>query len=194
LYVDRFILEHAVSPSELGRYTATADLIVRGFAMLATPILLSVHPVLMREHNLGQVNRAGQTLSRWRLRLMLIMAVSIVLAAAFGPWVLDRVLDAPGPGRPTVIALSIAAAFSQLALLSHKPLELRYKTRTMLNYALVGLLAEIVVSSVLVGSQGSLGVATGLLVGSALYVTLAEVWTRREFRSVFVGHSKGGAP
>jgi O-antigen/teichoic acid export membrane protein len=182
LYADRFILEHSVSQSELGRYTATADLIVRGFAMLATPILLSVHPVFMREHNFGQVAQAARVLSHWTIRLVLLMTISVLAAAALGPWILRLVLDAPGPGRATVVALSLAAAFSQLALLSHKPLEVRHRTRAMLGFAIAGLLVEVAISSVLVPSQGSLGVATGLLAGNASYVALVEQSVRRELR------------
>jgi O-antigen/teichoic acid export membrane protein len=179
LYVDRIILSQHTDPVEVGRYTATADVVVRGYAMVALPFVLALHPAFMRAHNAGEVLKARAMLRRWSLALAILLAGSLVLVAALGPVVMRHFLGAQPPGRSTILLLATAAALWQFALLAHKPLESGLRTRTMMVLAIAALAAEVAVSLVLAPSLRARGVATGLLTGSVVYLALVAAVNAR---------------
>lgn len=170
LYVDRFILESHVDPTVLGRYAAAADLIVRGFAMLVGPVLLAVHPAVMKLYNRGDKQVARQMLNRTMIWTALGVLLAVVLVSVLGQLALESIVGATPPSRATVTFLALGGGLWQFALLAHKGLELEHRTKEMMFLAGAALLVEMVVGSLLVDTRGTAAVAFGLFSGGLLYV------------------------
>lgn len=179
LYVDRFILGRVASGQVLGNYSSAADLVVRGFSMVAMPIILAAHPNLMTSHNLGDRLRTSEMWRRWSGALLGILAGSVLAALLIGPLLVGLVLGHQTVSRGTLVALAAGAALWQYALMAHKPLEMARRTRSMLVFSAVGLSVEVAVSVVLVQSLGPLGVALGLTAGALAYLACVFAGTRR---------------
>jgi O-antigen/teichoic acid export membrane protein len=185
-YVDRFVLGLFAAPEVLGRYTATADLAVRGLTMIALPIVMAVHPVVMREHNAGRAETALALLRRWQIRLLLVLGSVVVLTGVLGPQLLQLVLGEPTVSTATLVVLAAGAALIQYSPLAHKRSEIAHRTKALMTYAIIALAVEVGGSFLLVRPLGPLGVATGMLAGSAVYLTL--VWNgQRGLRQVRAG-------
>lgn len=178
-YVDRFVLGLYATPGALGRYTAAADLVVRGLTMLALPFVMAVHPIIMREHNQGRVGEAGSILRSWQIRLLAALGTAVLLTAVVGPQVLRLVLGQATISRATLVVLAAGAALIQFSPLAHKKLEIAQRTKRLMVYALVALSVEVGMSLALVQPLKALGVATGVLAGSLTYLALTWLGQRR---------------
>lgn len=179
LYADRFILSLFLSQSELGRYTATADLISRGFTMVALPIVMAVHPVLMHEHNAGRTASYSRTLRRWSRGLLGVIAVVVVGVAVVGPELIESLIGQRAIARPAMVILALGSGLWQYTALAHKPLEIAHRTRTMMGFAAAALASEVAFSLAVARPLGVVGVVSGLLFGALLYLTLVLCLTRR---------------
>jgi O-antigen/teichoic acid export membrane protein len=184
LYIDRLILGTVVSPTELGIYSANADLVVRGLTVVAAPVVLTIHPVVMREHNAGREAQSRAALQRWSGILAALLALSVAAVVVMGPGVVPVLLNEDSLGRGTLAVLALGAAMWQYALLAHKPYELRHETSTIMWFAIVALAVEVVVSSLTVHALGSLGVATGLLSSALFYLTCVGLGNHRKARAL----------
>ncbi|HET6151861.1 MAG TPA: lipopolysaccharide biosynthesis protein [Marmoricola sp.] len=186
--LDRFVLERHASVAQVGTYVAAAEIAIRGTAMIATPVLLAVHPMVMRSYNAGEHAHTAHVLARWSRNLGVALLLFVVGLTVLGPWALHLMLGHAGPSRATIAALAASGALSQYALLAHKPLEFGHQTRKMLDYAALGLIAQAVLSLLLVGPWGAAGVAVGMLFGSAVYLVLVIA------AAVAMGDDVGAAP
>ena len=179
LYADRFVLSLVLSTQQLGRYTATADLVTRGLTMVALPVVMAVHPVLMHAHNTGHASRYAKTLKVWSRLLMGILGASVLVAATIGPGLSEAFLGQRSIGRLALVVLAAGAALWQYSALAHKPLEIAHRTKLMMSFGGIALACELVVSLALVRRLGILGGVSGLLAGGVVYLTLVSHAVRR---------------
>jgi O-antigen/teichoic acid export membrane protein len=192
LYVDRLILSSVATPEEVGVYSANADLVVRGLTVVAAPIILTIHPLVMREHNVGHEAESQAILRHWSRVLSMLLAVSVVLIVALGPVIVPFLLGEDSLQRRTLLVLAVGAALWQYALLAHKPYEVRHQTRTIMWFAVAALIMEFVVSSLTVRPLGSLGVAAGLLSSAMLYLLCLTVGNGLARGPLEVGRCRAG--
>src|SRR5690606_9521257 len=124
VYADRVIVSASLGPERAGAYAATADLIVRGFAMVAFPVTMTLHPIVMRAWNAGQKEGALAAVRRHSLILSVWVTFGTVLVTLIGPPIIAAVANVPTPSRLLLLLLCLGGALWQLALISHKPLEM----------------------------------------------------------------------
>lgn len=158
---DRFLIQHVLSFEEVGLYASAYDLIVRSFSLLFFPITLAVHPRIMRAWNEGD---AGESVGLIRTALAGQALLYLPVAAGlllFGRPVLDLLFGAEVAARQVglLIPLSLAGLAWQVALIAHKPLELRERTRTMLVALVAVWVTNIALNLVLLPVYGVVAVA-----------------------------------
>lgn len=178
LYVDRIILGLYVEAPALGSYAALSDLVVRGIAMVAVPVVMVLHPIIMRSHNRGDSERAREVLRRWSGIMGCFVAATASLAALVGPQVI-ALFGLPEPDRLVILMLVTGAGLWQYALLAHKRLEMAGRTLAMMWCLALALLIEVVWSAALVPLAGARGAAAGVLIGTTSYLLLVGWLTRR---------------
>jgi O-antigen/teichoic acid export membrane protein len=184
LYVDRLILGTVASPTDLGIYSANADLVVRGLTVVAAPIVLTIHPVVMREHNSGREEQSRVALRRWSRVLAALLAGSVAAVVLLGPSVVPALLGEDSLNRGTLAVLALGAAAWQYALMAHKPYEIRHETSTIMWFAIAALAVEVAVSSLTVRPLDTLGVAAGLLSSAVFYLVCVGVGNHRSARDL----------
>jgi O-antigen/teichoic acid export membrane protein len=178
LYVDRIILGLYVDERALGSYAALSDIVVRGIAMVSVPVVMVLHPVIMRSHNRGDSAAAREVLRRWSVIMGCFVAATASLAALAGPQVIV-LFGLPEPDRLVLLLLVAGAGLWQYALLAHKRLEMAGRTLALMWCLALALLIEVVWSAALVPLAGARGAAGGVLIGTMSYLLLVGWLTGR---------------
>jgi O-antigen/teichoic acid export membrane protein len=169
VYIDRLLLTLLLGPEPAGRYASVADLVVRGTAVVALPIGMAAHPMIMICWNAGQRRRAVETLAAYARILALILAGGVAVLAWCGPWLLARVVPLDGPSRTLIVLLGLGAALWQGGLLAQKLLEMSGHSRLMTALMLLAVLITAGSALLLIPVAGVVGAALSLLLGAAIY-------------------------
>jgi O-antigen/teichoic acid export membrane protein len=173
VYADRFVVAAVLGTGPAGRYAALTDAVVRGLAMLASPLLLLVHPSVMAHWNAGRFERARAQLRTSARLLAAGLALCLAGVAAAGPALLHLVIPGPPPSRALLVLLTLGAGLWQLGLLAHKPFEVANRNGTMLGLAVLAASLTLGLNLILVPVLGTLGAGAALACGACAYTALA---------------------
>ncbi len=182
VYADRFAISETLGPTVAGRYAATADTIVRGTAMLASPVVMLVHPLVMAKWNAGMRSQVKATLIEAAKVLVAMMLLCIMVVTIAGPAVIHLFVPGPAPSRTMLLLLATAAALWQVSLLAHKPFEISGRNDIMLVAVIVAATITIFLDVVLVRWVGVTGAAIAFTVGATTYATISLVLGPRLLR------------
>jgi O-antigen/teichoic acid export membrane protein len=175
VYTDRLLISIIIGPEEAGVYAAVADMIVRGIAMLGFPLTMVSHPRIMRAFNSGD-GMAALRINRRYTAYVLVSGLMITAAGSLlGPMVLKYVLGTI-PANVFVIPLLVAgASIWQLALMTHKPLEMLNRTKIMIAFLAAATAVSTVASVTLMPLFGVVVPAAAFCFGAVLYATATVV-------------------
>jgi len=171
LYSDRLLLRPWVDGETLGAYSASSDLIVRGAAVIATPVTMALTPIVMRLTNAGAAMEQVLALTRvWMWRLAVVFVALLLLVLFFGRQVTALLLGVDGVSTSTLAGLLVGGALWQIGLLAHKPLEIERRTRAMLATLVVATSLGVAAVAVLASVQGTAGAAWAMAGAALVYV------------------------
>jgi O-antigen/teichoic acid export membrane protein len=169
---DRYIIEWALGSAAVGLYASVYDIIYKGVLFAFTPMVMAAHPIVMREWNAGNEERALDVLARTRL-----VALGIGVVTVLGIWLLEDPLftlitgESATGNQAAILAPVAAGAFVwQIGILTHKVLEMKLKMNAMLISALVALSVNLFINFVFVNTYGVLASAWATVVSSAVYL------------------------
>lgn len=178
LYTDRLALQLFAAAGVVGSFAALSDLVVRGLAVLGTPLVTSGSIWAMREYNAGR-----ERVVLGEMRRLSVLALGASLAVALAAWLVHRpVADTLGLGAVPAVCfplLALGGGLWQVAMFAHKPLELGRRTRTMLLLLVAAVGVEAGLCLVLVPGRGAAGAATALVAGVATYVVTSGMASGR---------------
>ena len=175
--VDRALLLHIAGTSEAGRYAAVYDIYFRVASFLFAPVLMTLHPTIMRDANTGQFATALRRIK-----------AAVVIAVAAGPIVgISLALCAPltaallglriKPGDELLaFLLALGGWLWQCGLLTQKVLEIRRQTMTLAACMLIAVSLQALLVTVLAAEYGALGAAAATGMAAAFYST--TVWIK----------------
>jgi O-antigen/teichoic acid export membrane protein len=170
-FAERTLIQRYLGAATAGQYAAVYDVIYRGCGFLLLPIVLAVHPRIMKAHSLG---RADESRRLWGAGLTLQLIVSCVVTAAVvvaGPWIIRLTgLRSTDTAMTLVYPLAAAGCVWQISLIAHKQLEARRQTRSMLAFLMVALVVNVVINMATLPRFGAVAAAYTLLLTGALYV------------------------
>ncbi len=173
--VDRYIIQLHRGEVEVGIYSASYTLMNGLATLIAGPLVMMAHPILMRAWDKGD----REVVSRWLgsivellfvMNLFLTSLVSIFVGELSGVLLGSSFRDGQRLAMPLIF---LAGAIWQIAMYAHKPLEFTGRTRLM-----VVLLGSVVLFSAvgnwyLVPVLGYLAACIVWLSSSVLYFLLA---------------------
>jgi O-antigen/teichoic acid export membrane protein len=107
VYVDRVLLNMILGAETAGQYAAIADMIVRGMSMLALPVSMAVHPIIMIYWNSGQAQHATATLRAYTRMLAVALLCGITGLVVLGPWLVPHLVPVSIPTRGLIVVLAI---------------------------------------------------------------------------------------
>lgn len=175
-FAERSVIQYYLGAAATGRYAAIYDVIYRstGFALL--PIVLAIHPRIMKAHGAG---RTAESHRLWAVALAMQLAVAALVVLAVtgvGRWILAVIgVHATGATLSLVLPLAAAGCIWQIALVSHKLLEAHKQTRRMLVFLFGALTADVAIDIALVPRFGVVAAAYALLATGILYVVCVSV-------------------
>lgn len=189
VYFDRLILAPHISADALGTYAATSDLVVRGIGMIAFPITMFAHPIVMSKWNQGDQKGALHTNARALLWIAALTGVCVVALLVAGRPLLSVVLGGAVPQTSVIVCLAIGAALWQIALQAHKPLEMLNRTGLMTIGLGATCVATLVALFLLTPLYGQAAASAVFATGAALYVATStivgrRVWSRTQKEAV----------
>lgn len=175
--MDRFIVEQRVGAEAANDYAASYDLIFRGVAALAFPMIAALHPLVMEAANRsahGDVRKLVLAGMKYLVGALVLAEVAAFLVSRYGAR-----FDSGLANFAVLANLAIAGVAWQAALIVHKPYELARRTGLMVAVLLTTLLASMVANWFLAPSQGILGVSiTAWLAPCAYCAGLLALWPR----------------
>jgi O-antigen/teichoic acid export membrane protein len=183
-YSDRFLLSWAGLAYEVGKYSATRDLLLGAASMFAMPLLMVAHPMIMRiwaERN--DAAAIGQIIQDNLTKIFIVGTFFCLMLYLYGAPTLSMVLPAKYQLRNYEYAMIGAAIFFSVAsMYAHKALEVTGATMKMAalggGVALFSLLANLV----LVRGFGLTAVILIGLISQMIYYFGAAYLSRKLWR------------
>lgn len=175
-FAERTVIQYYLGATATGHYAAIYDVIYRstGFALL--PIVLAIHPRIMKAHGAGQTAESHRL---WAVGLAMQLAVAALVVLAVtgaGRWILVVIgVRASGASSSLVLPLAAAGCVWQIALVSHKLLEAHKQTHRMLVFLIAALSMDVVLDIAFVPRFGVMAAAYALLATGILYVICVSV-------------------
>lgn len=168
---DRFLIDLLLSREDVGLYSAIYDVVYRGTGLLLAPVVLAAHPVIMNSWNQGDMTVAHHTIRNAGLLMTGLGAILLVVWVTMADPVV-ALITGSGAAHLSGLVWPVAAGAVawQLAMVGHKPLELRERTGLMVILVSVALAANVVSNLILLPRIGLVGAAWSTLLGGLLYL------------------------
>jgi O-antigen/teichoic acid export membrane protein len=181
---DRYLIGWMLDAEAVGTYGAVYDVVFKSLTFLMTPVVLAAHPVLMAAWTEGREADAERMLRRTQAALLGggigLTAVLFLASDAVSTFVLGQ---ADGAAAAVIPWVAAGAAAWQLAMLTHKPLELRQKTGAMLVAVLGALALNVGVNLYAIPRWGVVAAAVSTFVGAVFYCAAVRLIVSSERRS-----------
>lgn len=182
--VDRALIERFLGIEETGLYAAIYDLGFRGCGFLLMPVVLTVHPRVMRSlHSVGPFG--AKQLLFWGIAAEVAVSVVIVGAiAALAPLLLQLYFGdlSSGVNAMTLVLLCASGCVWNIALLAHKPLEIDQRTLSML-VLMATALAILTMGTIFGAPRFGLRAAAASNLAAGLFYTAGSLSLSAMFRS-----------
>lgn len=176
--VDRFIIRHYYDFEQVGIYSVVYDLIYRVSAFAAMPVLLTLHPLIMKMWNEDRKTDALALIRKAVLLLMLLLVAEIVGYLIFGNWIFDALFHLDTPDLMVImVPLIISSILWQAALFLHKPMEILFRQKQMIAGILLSLISNTILNFIFVPRYGYQAAAYTTLASTLVYVVFVVVMT-----------------
>lgn len=131
--IDRSVIQRFAGYHQAGIYASLYEISIRSFSLLAFPLTQAAHPRIMRCCNEGNHAEAYCIIKRSIRYQLLIFLPLIFFVFLFARRIAFLILGFEDAAAASILPLLIMGGFFwQVALLAHKPLEIRERTKVML--------------------------------------------------------------
>jgi len=168
--VDRFIIRHYFGFEEVGVYSVVYDLIYRVSSFASMPVLLTLHPLIMKMWNEDRKPEALSLIKKAVGLLSLLMVAELIAYLIFGNWLFETIFHLDTSGLLVLmIPLIISSVLWQAALFLHKPLEILFRQREMIIGISISLVSNVVLNFIFVPRFGFQAAAYTTLASTLIY-------------------------
>jgi O-antigen/teichoic acid export membrane protein len=177
---DRFVIGAYHGAGPVGMYSASYNLVTMGFGLLAGPLLMAAHPLIVTAWRTHDRNRVPEIIASYsRLYLVAVVPILVVLTLCSRD-VVSIVLSGEFRDGSRIIPVLVLGSFVWgFAMYGHKGLELAERTRLMFGLVAVCALVNIVLNLIFVPRYGYPAAAVTTLASNAVYPVLVHVASRR---------------
>ena len=175
--IDRAILLGRLGSEEAGTYAASYDIFFRIAALLFGPVLMVLHPQIMREVNTGRTDVARKWVHR-SLAVALVVSPLVSLGVASAAPPVARLLGISVGGITFRLAflITLGGCMWQTAFIAHKFLEMQHRTRLLLLCMISAIAVHAVLLLYLSAWAGLAGAAGAAILSGAMYCLLTLVF------------------
>lgn len=177
---DRYIIEYFHGPGEVGLYSANYSVASMAIWIVASPVLLAAHPLIMNSWERGGRSRIQELITNFS-RYYLLGAVPVaVFAGVFARDVSGFLLGEEFHEGYIMIPVVVTGLLTwNFGFYGHKALKVHDRTGVMFALVSACALTNIAVNFVLVPPFGYMGAAVAVLLSSTLYPVLVYIVTSR---------------
>lgn len=180
---DRWIIQLFRGPEEVGIYAANYALVANSVGVVATPMILAVHPFLMRAWGTGDRESAARWLGTVVEWYLIAGTVLVGLVALYSGDLATLLLGPAFRAGHRIIPVVVAGMVAwQLGVYSHKPLEFTERTRLMFGLCAGTTAVNGLLNVLLVPHFGYMAAAYTTLGSYVLYTGVATWAGRRLLR------------
>lgn len=172
-FADRLLLESLQGSTAVGIYSANYTIVNSGLPLVLTPIIQTVHPIIMDSWNGNNDGEVSALVTEFT-RYYLILAVPATAFAAVASRPLSTLLlgSAFRSGYIIIPVVALGLFFWYLAMLGHKGLEVQERTAILATGVTITALVNIILNIPLITAFGYLGAAVATLLSFLLYTIL----------------------
>ena len=185
---DRYIIDYYLTDNELGIYSSIYDLLYKGVSLLCSPILIAGYPILSQKFNQGNKKEAYQFLKKLVFLEVIFFLVVLLIGFFFRSFFIKNIIGIPvsHSSLGLIIPIICGSFVWQLAMLVHKPLEYKLKTKIMLVFIVLSLLINVTLNLVFISKIGIIFPAYSTLFASIFYLLLNIIYIKCSKKSSFL--------
>ncbi|MBP1987796.1 oligosaccharide flippase family protein [Halolamina salifodinae] len=175
-FADRVLIEFIQGSSAVGVYSSNYSLVNRGLLLVFTPLIQTIHPILMNRWDGENVSEVEGLMTDFT-RYFLIIGVAATIFAGVVSRPLSTILLAPEYRDGYVLIPIVAAGLFlwNISMIGHKGLEIQERTRLMFFGVSGAVVLNVALNVPLIRLYGYLGAAVATLVSFGAYAVFAYV-------------------
>lgn len=190
IYADRLIISTMLGQYQAGVYASAADTITRGVGMVFFPLTMFSHTLIMRTWNGGQGAEALRINRQYTRGVVLGSMAVIAIGSLSLPTLLSKIIGVSLDSSLSIPLLLAASCMWQLALMSHKPLEMTGRTTSMILAIFLSAVVSVTFSVTMLPVLGTLATALAFLIGGSLYVAVTSYLSRAARKQILALEQK----
>ena len=176
---DRYILGAFRGAAEVGIYSANYNIVLMGFGLISTPVLLAAHPIIMDAWEHNRHDDIPAVVARFCQYHLVVTAPVVSFVWVYGAEIVTLALGAEFREGHRIIPVLLAGNVAWgLAMYSNKGLELKEKTNLLLLLILISSIVNVGLNFAIVPRFGYYGAAVTTMISFMLYPALAYFVTK----------------
>lgn len=178
---DRILLAFFIDKETAGTYAAIYDLINKGVVAIFSPILMTFYPIISNHYNNNEKQLAYKKLKKTILIEVVLIIFGFIALTVVCSYLLQIIFNQQMPGnlQNVTYLIFIGVCLWQLAMLVHKPLELKEQTKYMAIAVLIAFVFNLISNIIIFQfSNNLIYPAITTILGSLIYIAFVKYYNR----------------
>lgn len=168
---DRYVIKYFYSFEEVGIYSAIYDLFYKFVTLAFSPLMVAIHPIVMKLYNEGKIKKVRLYLRVSLLLQIIAFLLFFILVSIFKEKIVFNFLKIDNLNALTLVApIFTGAFFWSISMLVHKPFELKKKTLIMFYGILLAFSINLIGNILFIPKFGIIAAAYTTLIGTFSYL------------------------
>ncbi|QCW02595.1 oligosaccharide flippase family protein [Natrinema pallidum] len=182
-FADRILIEMLSSTSEVGIYSSNYMLVQTGLPLVLSPIIQTLHPIIMNEWDENSHKKAESLISEYSRYYIILGTCATIFAAIISRPLSTLVLgNSFHSGFVIIPIIALSLFFWNFSMIGHKGLELYEATGIMTCGVGFAVVTNIFLNFLLIPPYSYIGAAFATLLSSAVYVIFAYLMSWKTVR------------
>jgi O-antigen/teichoic acid export membrane protein len=177
---DRYIISYFVGKQQAGIYSAIYDVLNKGIIALFSPLLMTFYPVIANLYNKNNKEQAIKKINKLILLELGLMTTGFIILIFVCPYLLELIFKQKVDVhlQKVTYLIFIGVCLWQIAMLAHKPLELKQKTKFMAFAVFAAFIVNACANYFFLKSSKDLIIpAITTIIGSGIYIILVVLYS-----------------
>jgi O-antigen/teichoic acid export membrane protein len=179
---DRYIISHFVGKQEAGIYSAIYDVLNKGVIAIFSPLLMTFYPVIANLFNNNNEAQAIKKINKLILLELGLMTLGFIILVFVCPYLLELIFKHKVDEHLQKVTyfIFVGVCLWQIAMLAHKPLELKQKTKFMAFAVFAAFIVNASANYFFLRSSTDLIIpAITTIIGSGIYIILVVLYSSK---------------
>lgn len=173
---DRYIIKMYYDDHTVGVYSSIQDMLSKGITMICSPILVAGYPMITKYYNSGNEKSAFNMINKLMVVELMVLLISLGVGYFFQDFFITKIMGLPLTKETKSLILPLIASVFlwQFAMVAHKRLELKSKTKLMLFAVILALIVNVMLNLFFLKTNGFAFAAYSSISSSIVYLFLVS--------------------